>query len=191
MDAVLEALVWIGVATLVLVVLAFFVLRPIAVRIATRVAAETERRMTTALTRGMRRSARARTPTADEALQRKHLAQIDRVARVMDRLVSLPIVGGVGLDAILGLIPVAGDVASLGASCLVIVRAAQLGAPPELLNRLVAIQCTDLLLGAVPVVGDLVDVGYRANQRSADLIHEWINSRQKLASIDSSAPSIS
>ena len=178
MDQVLTALIWIAAGTVVLALAAFILLKWVAVRIATRVAAETERRMTIALTRGQSRKGgtTSRIP-ADQALQRQHLAQIDKIARVMDRLVSLPVIGGIGLDAVLGLIPVAGDVASLGASCVLIVRAAQLGAPRELLNRLVAIQCTDLLLGAVPVVGDLVDAGYRANQRSADLIHEWVNSR--------------
>jgi hypothetical protein len=77
---------------------------------------------------------------------------------------------------VLGLIPGVGDAASLGAGFLLVVRAAQLGAPPELLSRLVAMQCLDLVLGAVPVLGDLVDAGYRANQRSADLVHQWFNS---------------
>jgi hypothetical protein len=45
------------------------------------------------------------------------------------------------------------------------------------LSRLVAMQCMDLMLGVVPVLGDLVDAGHRANQRSADLVHEWIRSR--------------
>ena len=180
MDPVLEALLWIVAGALVLGLVAFIVLRWFAVRIDTRVAIEAERRMAAALARGMRRTGGPKTTIiSDEALQRRYLAQIDRVAKVMDGLVPVPVIGGIGLDAILGLVPVLGDVVGLSASTLLIVRAAQLGAPPELVSRLVAMQCMDLVFGAVPVLGDLVDAGYRANQRSADLVHEWWTSRQR------------
>lgn len=95
----------------------------------------------------------------------------------MNWVIPLPIIGGVGLDALLGLVPVAGDLLSLGISSIVIVRAAQLGAPPELLSKLVAIQCIDLVLGVVPVAGDLVDAGYKANRRSVQLLRDWLNQR--------------
>jgi hypothetical protein len=178
MDPVLEALVWIVAGALVLGLVAFIVLRYFAGRIATRVAAEAEARVAAALARGMRRSGGPRTAIVeDEALQRRYLAQIDRIARIMDGLVPVPVIGRIGLDAVVGLIPGVGDAVSVGASALLIVRAAQLGAPPELLSRLVAMQCLDLVFGVVPILGDLVDAGYRANQRSADLVHAWFNSR--------------
>jgi hypothetical protein len=178
MDPLLEALVWVVAGALVLGLVAFIVLRWFAVRIATRVAAATEARVAAALAQGMKRSGGPRTAiVSDEVLQRRYLTQIDRIAKVMDGLVPIPVIGRIGLDAVVGLIPGVGDAVSLGASVLLIVRAAQLGAPPELLSRLVAMQCMDLVFGAVPVLGDLVDAGYRANQRSADLVHQWFNSR--------------
>ena len=180
MDPVLEALVWIVAGALVLGLVAYIVLKWLAARIAARVAAAAERRMAAALARGIRRTGGPKTTIVeDEALQRRYLAQIDRIAKVMDGLVPMPVIGGIGLDAVLGLIPGVGDAIGLGAASLLIVRAAQLGAPPELLSRLVAMQCMDLVFGAVPVLGDLVDAGYRANQRSADLVHEWFNSSRK------------
>jgi hypothetical protein len=92
----------------------------------------------------------------------------------MDRLIPLPAGGGIGLDSILGLVPIVGDLASFGASTLILIRAAQLGAPERLLTQLVAITCTDMVIGAVPVIGDLVDVAYQANIRSARLIREFV-----------------
>ena len=179
MDPLLKVLLWIVAVALVLGVVAFFFLRWFGARIAARVAVAAEARVAAALARGMKRTGGPRTSIVeDEVLQRRYLAQIDRVAKVMDGLVPFPVIGGIGLDAILGLIPVAGDAIGLGAAAIIIKRAAQLGAPPELLSRLVAMQCMDLMFGAVPVLGDLVDAGYRANQRSADLVHEWFNSRK-------------
>ena len=177
MDPVLETLVWIIAWAVVLGLVAFIVLRWVAVRIAARVAREAEARVAAALAHGIRRRGGPKTQiVTDEVEQRRLLAQIDRIAKVMDGLIPMPVIGGIGLDAVIGLVPVVGDAVGLGAASLLIVRAAQLGAPPELLGRLVSIQCLDLLFGAVPVLGDLVDAGYRANQRSADLVHEWFNS---------------
>ena len=188
MDPVLKALVWIVAGALVLGFVAFIFLRWLAVRIATRVAAEAEARVAAALARGIRRTGGPRTVVTDEALQRRYLAQIDRIAKIMDGLIPLPVIGGIGLDAVIGLVPGIGDAVGLAAASLLIVRAAQLGAPPELLGRLVSMQCLDLIFGAVPVLGDLVDAGYRANQRSADLVHEWFNARSSEAG--SSDPAI-
>ena len=177
MGSVLETLIWIVAGALVVGLVAFIVLRWLAVRIATRVAAEAEARVAAAVAQRIRRTGGPNTPVVtDDALQRRYLADIDRIAKVMDGLIPLPVIGGVGLDAVIGLVPVLGDAIALSAASLITVRAAQLGAPPELLGRLVSIQVLDLLFGAVPVIGDLVDAGYRANQRSADLVHEWIES---------------
>ena len=178
MDPVLETLVWIVAWAVLIGLVAFIFLRWLAVRIAARVAAEAEARVAAALAHGIRRRGGPKTPVVtDEILQRRYLAQIDRAAKVMDGLIPMPVIGGIGLDAVIGLVPVLGDTVGLGAASIIIIRAAQLGAPPELLARLVTMQCLDLLFGAVPVLGDLVDAGYRANQRSADLVHEWFESR--------------
>ena len=180
MDPVLETLVWIVAWALVLGLVAYIVLKWLAVRIATRVAAEAEARVAAALAHGIRRAGGPKTPIViDEALQRRNLAQIDRIAKIMDGLIPMPVIGRIGLDAVIGLVPVLGDAVGMAAASLLIVRAAQLGAPPELLGRLVSMQCLDLIFGAVPVLGDLVDAGYRANQRSADLVHEWFDSSSR------------
>ena len=96
----------------------------------------------------------------------------------MDRLIPLPGGAGIGLDSVLGLVPIVGDLASFSASTLILIRAAQLGAPERLLTQLIAIACTDLVIGAVPVIGDLVDVAYQANIKSARLIREFVDEQR-------------
>jgi Domain of unknown function (DUF4112) len=180
MQQTLDVLVWIVGIGLILAVVAFFTLKWFALRIATRVAAASERRLAAKLGPGIARSGLASGVPADELERRRFLAQLDRLAWLMDRVVPLPVIGGVGLDAVLGLVPLAGDLASLSISAVMIIRAAQLGAPPELVSRLIAIHCIDLALGAVPGLGDLVDVGYQANRRSAALVREWIATTSRL-----------
>jgi Domain of unknown function (DUF4112) len=176
MQPAVETLVWILAVSAVVALAAYWVLRLLAARIAHRVAVVAERQIGAALTPGVSRVPRGftRPPVVSDALRARRLAELDKLAWLMDRVIPLPIIGGVGLDAVLGLFPVAGDVASLIISSVLIVRAAQLGAPPQLISRLIAIQVIDLLLGVVPVIGDLADAGYHANERSVALLREWM-----------------
>ena len=48
--------------------------------------------------------------------------QIDRLARIMDSAISLPILGRVGLDAVLDLIPGVGNLAGAAVSLMLIAR---------------------------------------------------------------------
>jgi hypothetical protein len=166
---------WAVVIGLAVALIGWLILKWVAVRIARRVADVAERRIATTLQRGMKRTGvRVNAGgVSDEARRTRYLAQIDRMAWLMDRVIPLPVVGGVGLDSVLGLIPGVGDAISFGISSFIVIRAAQLGVPEALISRLVAIQMTDLLLGAVPFAGDLFDVGYQADQKSAALIREW------------------
>lgn len=176
--AAVIVVVWILVAAVLVAVAAYFGLRWAAFRVARRVAEAAEQRLAASLAKGLSRAGIRFSGTQDEALRARHLGQIERMARVMDRLVPLPFAGGVGLDAVLGLVPVVGDAISLGVSSLIIFRAAQLGVPTDLLGRLIAIQCLDLVLGAVPVVGDVIDVAFQADMRSARLIKDFVGSQR-------------
>jgi hypothetical protein len=176
MQSAVETLVWILAVSAVVALAAYWILRLVAARIAHGLALVAERHVAAALTPGVSRvpGAFSRPPIVSAESRARRLAELDKLAWLMDRVIPLPLIGGVGLDAILGLFPIAGDVASLIISSVIIVRAAQLGAPPQLISRLIAIQVIDLLVGVVPVVGDLADAGYHANERSVALLREWM-----------------
>jgi hypothetical protein len=172
MTGLLKALLLIAAIGVTFAAFAFLVLRWLALRLARRIAESAEQRLATRLQHGMSRSGLIPRGTTDEDLRAKYLNQIERLAWLTDRVVPLPVGGGIGLDAVLGLVPVVGDVVSLCISSTIVLRAVQLGASQELVSRLIAIQCTDLALGVVPIVGDLVDVAYQSNVRSAQLIRQ-------------------
>jgi hypothetical protein len=169
-----KTLAWILIGAALFGIVVFVLLRWLALRIARRVAEATERRLTAAMARGTTDLA-AR--TADPVRRARHLRQIDRMAWLMDRAVPMPVVGGIGLDSLLGLIPGVGDAISLLLSASIVVRAAQLGLSSRVITRLIAIQATDFLLGLIPLAGDLFDVVYKADVRSAALVHEAIDAQ--------------
>jgi len=173
-DNALTIALWIAAVALLLGGILFFAGRWIAIGLVRRLADQTERRLAARLDGGLRRTGLPVRRELSDEQRRAYLGQIDRTARVMDRLIPLPGGAGIGLDSLLGLVPIVGDLASFAASTLILVRAAQLGAPERLLTQLLAIACTDLVIGAVPGIGDLVDVAYQANIKSARLVREFV-----------------
>jgi len=173
LEDLLIFLLWAAAISLVVALVAWLLLKWIAVRIARNVADLAERRIAATIEQGLSRTGVRIAGVSDQARRAKYLAEIDRMAWLMDRVIPLPIVGGIGLDSALGLIPVAGDAISFAISSFIVIRAAQLGVPESLISRLIAIQMTDLLVGAVPFAGDLFDVAYQADQKSAALVREW------------------
>ena len=119
----------------------------------------------------------------ESAAERKRRAR-DRLialARLMDSAVELPgIRRGVGLDALLGLVPVAGDAVSALIGLYSVIQARELGASRWLQARMVGNLLLDAAIGAVPIAGDVADIFFRAHRRNLKLLQRelkepWID----------------
>ncbi len=78
------------------------------------------------------------------------------------------------LDALIGLIPGAGDIVSGGLGLLVVVRAAQRGLPTVVLARMLANVALDFAIGAIPIIGDIFDMWFKSNVRNVDLMRRYV-----------------
>ncbi len=105
--------------------------------------------------------------------------RLDRTARLMDRAIPLPLVGGVGLDALLGLVPFIGDTLSAVVASTIILNSLQYGLPKTLVSKMVGNMFVDVTFGAIPVVGDLFDVLFKANTRNVALLQEYIQGERQ------------
>jgi hypothetical protein len=106
------------------------------------------------------------TPTEETAL-----AQLRGLTRVLDSAITIPGTGiRVGLDPVIGLLPVVGDWIGAGLSGWIIVQGARLGVSRATLMRMAGNLAVDLVAGSVPVLGDIFDLGFRANERNLALI---------------------
>ncbi len=81
----------------------------------------------------------------------------------------------VGLDAIVGLVPVAGDAITAAMGLYLVWEARNLGMPKWKLWRMAGHVGVDTLLGAVPFVGDLFDLLYRSNTRNLKIIKRHLD----------------
>jgi hypothetical protein len=96
------------------------------------------------------------------------------LARIWDEAIRLPIIGRVGLDAVVGLVPGIGDIAGGLLAGYGLVLAARLRAPVPILMRMLANIAIDTIGGVVPLLGDLFDTQFRANTRNLILLERWL-----------------
>ena len=75
-----------------------------------------------------------------------------------------------GLDGIIGLIPVIGDLLTTGISALFVVDAIKPGARKHTIGRMLANVVVDLLIGLIPIVGDLFDFAFKSNTKNLNLL---------------------
>lgn len=100
-----------------------------------------------------------------------HVAVTKALARVMDAAFQIPGTNvRVGLDSILGLIPVVGDVLGSVIGSYIVLVAAKLGVSRVVLWRMMLNLGIDTVVGLVPLVGDALDVAWKANVKNAELL---------------------
>lgn len=177
LEGILAFLAIAFVIAIVVAVVGYFALRWVFVRVAERMAGIVDRSVggaaATAFTR-IARFAQARGIPLEEA-HRLFGAHIDRLARIMDSAVTLPILGRVGLDAVLDLIPVVGNFAGAAISLTLIARTLQYGPPPSLVSRMLSNVLVDVVLGGIPLIGPLADLWWKANDRNAKLMRDFLS----------------
>jgi uncharacterized protein DUF4112 len=103
--------------------------------------------------------------------QEQRLAALRRIAELLDSAFVLPGTNyRIGLDPIIGLIPMIGDLASPLFTIGLIWQARDLGIPKVVQLRMIFNAGIDALVGSVPFAGDLFDFGWKSNQRNMALL---------------------
>jgi len=98
--------------------------------------------------------------------------RIGAVAHMLDNLIRVPGTGQrVGIDPLIGFIPVIGDLTSAIMAAWIVLEAARFNVPPIVLARMTVYAAADFLIGLIPLIGDLFDLGFKANMRNVELFH--------------------
>jgi hypothetical protein len=106
----------------------------------------------------------------------QRLARLEAVAKLLDVAFILPGTNiRYGIDGLIGLIPVVGDIIATALSLWLVREARALGAPWHITARMLANVAVQGVVGAVPVAGDAFDVLFRANMRNARLLRRWLD----------------
>lgn len=103
-------------------------------------------------------------------------ARVEAMETLLERSFTLPGINRqVGLDAVIGLVPVVGDVIAAGLGAYILWEARNLGMSKWQLAGMAGRIGFDAALGAVPLVGDLFDLAYRSNTRNLKRIRRHLD----------------
>ena len=106
----------------------------------------------------------------------QRLARLEAVAKLLDIAFVVPVTNiRYGIDGIIGLIPVVGDIIAAALSLWLVREARTLGAPWHVTARMLGNVAIQGVMGTVPVAGDALDVLFRANIRDMRLLRRWID----------------
>jgi hypothetical protein len=103
------------------------------------------------------------------------LQALEGLAWLLDS--SIPIPGTrmrIGLDALLGLIPVVGDLIGMALSSFILIQAARMGVPRVTLLRMGFNVTLEAVVGLIPFAGDAFDMAWKSNKRNVDLLRAHV-----------------
>jgi hypothetical protein len=124
------------------------------------------------------------TPMDREATVRRDqaVARLDALATLIDAAIIIPGTNiRMGLDGVIGLLPVVGDLISSMVSSYIVWEARQLGVPRWILARMMLNVAVDTAVGSVPIAGDVFDVMFRANLKNMALLKRHLERQARPA----------
>lgn len=102
--------------------------------------------------------------------------RVEAMEAVLERAFVIPGINRpVGLDAIVGLVPVVGDIVTAAMGGYIVWEAHNLGLPKWKIWRMAGNVVFDSAVGAVPVAGDLFDFLFRSNTRNLRIIKRHLD----------------
>ncbi|MEO1046001.1 MAG: DUF4112 domain-containing protein [Pseudomonadota bacterium] len=118
------------------------------------------------------RSALNNLPTDPQAVRQR----VEVMEHLLERSLVIPGTRTpVGLDSVIGLIPVIGDIITAAMGMYIVWEARNLGMSKFQLARMTGNVGIDALLGAVPLVGDVFDFFWRSNSKNLKIIRKHLD----------------
>ncbi len=103
-------------------------------------------------------------------------ARVEAMEFLLERSFRIPGVNiPVGLDALIGLVPVLGDVITTAMGAYIVWEARNLGLSKWQLTRMGANVAFDTVIGLVPLIGDAADLMFRSNTRNLRIIKKHLD----------------
>ena len=102
--------------------------------------------------------------------------RVEAMEKVLERLVVIPGINKpVGLDVILDVVPVIGDIAAAALGAYIVWEAKNLGMSKWQISRMAGNVGVDWLLGLIPFVGAIPDFFFRSNTRNLKIIKRHLD----------------
>ena len=102
--------------------------------------------------------------------------RVEAMEQLLEKSFTMPVIGRrFGLDFLIGLVPVVGDVIAAAMGSWLVWEARNLGMPKWKIARMIGNVGFDAVLGLVPLVGDAADFLFRSNTRNLKIIKKHLD----------------
>lgn len=102
--------------------------------------------------------------------------RIEAMEQLLENSFALPGVHRrIGLDSLVGLVPVVGDFVTAAMGMWIVWEAKNLGLPKWKLMRMTGNVAFDTAVGAIPVLGDAFDFLFRSNSRNLKMVRRHLD----------------
>jgi len=99
------------------------------------------------------------------------MERVRAVANLLDEAIEIPGINyKIGLDPILGILPVGGDAVSAAISLYIVAEGARMGASRDTVLQMLFNVGVDAVIGSIPVLGTVIDAVWKANERNVALL---------------------
>lgn len=102
--------------------------------------------------------------------------RVEAMEKLLERSMTIPGTNyPIGLDSIIGLIPVLGDVVTTAMGAYIVWEARNLGLPKWKIARMVGNIAFDTAIGVIPLIGDAADFVFRSNTKNLRIIRNYLD----------------
>lgn len=102
--------------------------------------------------------------------------RVEAMEKVLERAFIIPGINKpIGVDSLVGLIPVVGDIVTAVMGAYIVWEARNLGMSKWQLTRMATNVGIDTALGAIPLAGDVFDFIWRSNSRNLRIIRKHLD----------------
>ena len=113
-------------------------------------------------------------------LNEEKLLRLKRLSHNLDEAITIPgTERKIGIDPIIGLIPVGGDLIGGVLSIYIMHAGIRMGMPRAAIVRMFTNVALEFIIGCIPIIGDLFDATWKSNQRNVKLIEDSVVSEEK------------
>lgn len=103
-------------------------------------------------------------------------ARVEAMEKLLERSFTIPGTKiPVGLDSVIGFVPVVGDMVTAAMGAYMVWEARNLGMSKWQLIRMTANVGVDTAIGAIPLVGDAFDLVFRSNSKNLRIIRKHLD----------------
>ncbi len=114
-------------------------------------------------------------------MKNKKFEQLKSLSKLMDSQFEGPMGIRYGLDGLIGLIPVVGDMATTFVSIYIIYGAFTLGCTPATIFRMALNVALENIIEILPAFGAFFDFLWRANDKNIALLEQHLESPQRVS----------